>query len=235
MKAVNNMETLNVNNLTKSFDNNLVLDDITFHLKNNQIIGLFGMSGGGKTTLLKIINQLIPYNKGEILINGEKPNLKSKSLISYLPDCNFLDLNITVSEAIEFFNDFYEDFDSYKAYELIEMVKINTTARVKTLSKGDIELVQLILVISRSAQFYLLDEPIASIDPINKAFILDVILNNVNENSTLLIASNHISDIEPYLDIVIFLKDGKIVLNEYLSTLLINYDNLFDVYKEVYL
>lgn len=230
------MKTLRIENLTKTFGkNNLVLDDISFHLKNNQIVGLFSMSGGGKTTLLKIINQLIPFDKGSILINNEHPSLSSKSLISYLPDRNFLDLNIKVSEAVEFFHDFYDDFDSYKAYELLEMVKIDTRTRIKFLSKGDIELVQLILVISRTAQFYLLDEPIASIDPISKAFILDVILNNISENSTLLIASNHIHDIEPYLDRVVFLKDGQIVLNEPLTDLLISTKSLKDIFEEVYL
>jgi len=168
----------------------------------------------GKTTMIKLINGLLKPSKGKILINGKETGKDSKKIISYLPENNCLDLNMKITEIIKLFSDFYEDFDEQTAKKLFNNFKININSKLKNMSKGTKEKVQLVLVISRKADIYILDEPISGVDPATRDNILDTILNNFKENATLLISTHLISDIERILDDVIFVNDGKVVLYE---------------------
>ena len=168
----------------------------------------------GKTTIIKLINGLLKPNSGEVLVNGNEPSLESKRVISYLPENNSLDLSMKVKEIIELFSDFYKDFDEGKAKKLFNDFKIDINSRLKNMSKGTKEKVQLVLAISRKADIYILDEPISGVDPATRDSILDTILSNFNENATLLISTHLISDVERILDEVIFVNDGKILLHE---------------------
>lgn len=205
------MELLNCKNLTKAYVvDTKIIDDISFTLTKGKVIGLLGLNGAGKTTLIKLINNLISLDQGTILVNNHKLGLKTKNLISYLPENNHLDLNIKVNEAIEYYADFYEDFDSYKAYGLLGKLKISSDARLKDLSKGTLELTRLILVMSRQTCLYILDEPVASVDPKGRDLILDLILKNISSDSTVLVTTYLIKEITPYLDEAIIMEKGKI-------------------------
>lgn len=168
----------------------------------------------GKTTIIKLINGLLKPSEGEVLINEKKPSVESKKIISYLPENNCLDLNMKITELMKLFSDFYEDFDEKIAKKLFNDFKIDVNGKLKNMSKGTKEKVQLVLVISRKADIYILDEPISGVDPATRDNILDTILSNFNENSTLLISTHLISDVERILDEVIFVNDGKIMLHE---------------------
>lgn len=187
-----------------------------FHMNltipRGRIIGLLGPNGCGKTTLIKMINGLLTPTSGMVLINGFAPGAVTKKVISYLPERTYLDNDMRVSEMIHYFCDFYEDFSPEKAYTMLQSLNINTDARLKTLSKGTKEKVQLILVMSRQADLYILDEPIAGVDPAARDYILRTIINNYNPNSTLLLSTHLISDIENVLDDVIFMKNGSLML-----------------------
>lgn len=168
----------------------------------------------GKTTIIKLINGLLKPSHGEVLINGKKTGVESKKIISYLPENNCLDLNMKIIELMSLYSDFYEDFDKETATKLFKDFKIDVNSKLKHMSKGTKEKVQLVLVISRKADIYILDEPISGVDPATRDSILDTILSNFNENATLLISTHLISDVERILDEVIFVSDGKILLHE---------------------
>ena len=205
------MALLEVNNITKSYGANKVLDDVTFNITKGKIVGLLGPNGSGKTTLIKLINDLLKEDSGTIKVEGLDLGVETKKLISYLPDKNYLNNNMTVLELLNYFKDFYEDFRIDKAKELISKLNLDLNQKLKTMSKGTKEKVQLILVMSRKAKLYILDEPIGGIDPAARDYIINTILTNFSNDASLLISTHLISDLEKVLDEVIFLKNGKVV------------------------
>ena len=205
------MDLLEVKNLSKTFEKKEALKDVSFTLKGGKILGLLGKNGAGKTTLIKLINDLLTPSSGEILVNENKIGVESKKVISYLPERPYLNKQMKVKDAINFFKDFYEDFDANRAYDMLGKLGINPRAKFRTLSKGTKEKVQLILVMSRRADLYILDEPIAGVDPAARDYILNTIISNYDENASILISTHLISDIENILDEVIFLKQGNLV------------------------
>ena len=205
---------LECKNLTKTFGTTKALNNVSLEVGRGRIIGLLGPNGSGKTTLIKLCNDLLTPTKGEILISGNKPGIETKKVVSYLPERTYLNDWMRVSDIIEFFKDFYEDFRPEKAYDMLSKLHINPKDRLKTMSKGTKEKVQLILVMSREAELYLLDEPIGGVDPAARDYILDTILSNYNENATVILSTHLISDIEKILDDIIFIKDGQVVLEK---------------------
>lgn len=199
-------------NLSKSYSSHPVLSNLNLKLQPGRIVGLLGPNGSGKTTLIKLASGLLVPNSGEILIDGIAPGIETKKIVSYLPDKNYLCKWMKVSELVDFFEDFYEDFDKTKALEMINHLHINSNDKLKSLSKGTKEKVQLILVMSRNAKLYLLDEPIGGVDPAARDYILDTIISNYNKDATIIISTHLIYDIERVLDDIIFIKNGQITL-----------------------
>ena len=206
------MELVKCNNLCKEFDNKKILKDVNLTIPKGKIIGLLGKNGMGKTTFLKLINALLTPTSGEVLINGEKPNINSKKVISYLPERTYLDKSMKVSQIITFFDEFYDNFNKEKAIKLLKDLDLDINSKVRKMSKGMQEKLQLILVMSREAELYILDEPLGGVDPATRDYILDTILSNFNEGASVIISTHIISDIERILDDVIFIDKGEIVL-----------------------
>lgn len=213
------MKLIEFKNLSKNYGNKKALINVNLEIERGKIYGLLGPNGSGKTTMIKIINDLLQPSSGEILINGKEPGIDSKKIISYLPERTYLNMNMKVLELIDFFKDFYEDFDEEKALNLLKKLKINKQDKLKDMSKGTKEKVQLVMVMSRKADLYILDEPIGGVDPASRDYILDTILSNFNEGSSIIICTHLIADIEKILDQVIFINQGKIVLNEEADTI----------------
>lgn len=230
-------ELLETRNLTKSYDKNgrAALCGVNITIPRGRIIGLLGPNGSGKTTLIKLINGLLTPTEGSVLINGEEPGVNSKSVISYLSERPSLPTGKKVSEIIDFYADFYADFDSNKAYEMLESLQISGDSRIKTLSKGTKEKVQLIMVMSRNAELYILDEPIAGVDPAARDYIIRTIITNYSPDSSVLLSTHLISDVENVLDDVIFIKDGNIVLSSSVEDLRVREGKSLDTYfREVF-
>lgn len=206
------MNLVEFKNVSKNFGNKIALQNINLKIEKGKIYGLLGPNGSGKTTIIKLINDLLTQSSGEILVNKQKPGIESKKIISYLPERTYLNMNMKVSELLIFFEDFYDDFDKNKAIELLKKLDINVNDKLKTMSKGTKEKVQLIVVMSRKADLYILDEPIGGVDPASRDYILETILNNFNDGSSIIISTHLISDIEKILDDVIFINKGKITL-----------------------
>lgn len=206
-------ELVEIHNLKKSYDKRKeALHDLTLTLPRGRIVGLLGPNGSGKTTLIKLLNGLLVPDGGEILIDGEKPGPSTKAKVSYLPERTYLENGATIRELLSFFQDFYEDFRTDRAKEMLAALRIEENARIRALSKGTREKVQLILVMSRDASLYILDEPIAGVDPAARDYILRTIITNYNENATVLISTHLITDIENILDEVVFMKEGRLLL-----------------------
>lgn len=221
--------------LTKSYLNKKAINNLTLNLKRGKAIGILGPNGSGKTTLIKIIAGILRSTKGELLIDGKKPGVYTKSIVSYLPDRNFLYEWMRIEEAVEFYDDFYEDFDKEKAYELLNFMKLTKTAKINTLSKGMKEKLNLTLVLSRNAKVYVLDEPIAGVDPVARDQILDAIIKNYNEKSTMIITTHLVRDIEGVFDEVVFLKDGEVYLEGNAEKLREERQmQIDDLYKEIF-
>ncbi|MGC7871370.1 ABC transporter ATP-binding protein [Desulfosporosinus sp. SYSU MS00001] len=198
--------------LTKKFGSKTALSGVDLKIERGQIVGLLGPNGSGKSTLIKLANELLTPTSGKILIGGQQPGIETKKIVSYLPERTYLNDWMRVQQIIEFFSDFYDNFKPEKAYDMLKRLNISPDDRLKTMSKGTKEKVQLILVMSREAELYFLDEPIGGVDPAARDYILETILSNYNENATVIISSHLISDIEKILDYVIFLNQGKVVL-----------------------
>lgn len=203
---------LQLQHVSKQYKKQPAIDDITIRFSSGKIIGLLGPNGSGKTTLMKLINGLLHPNSGEIVIDGYRPSKDTKKIISYLPDTSYLRDNIRIEEAITFFDDFYEDFSRQKAKKLLADLQLDPKEYLKNLSKGNKEKVQLILVMSRKAKLYLLDEPIGGVDPSTRETILRTIINNYCEDASVIISTHLISEVEPVLDEVVFLDKGKVIL-----------------------
>lgn len=204
---------LECKNLTKKFGTTTALSDVNLSLERGRIIGLLGPNGSGKTTLIKIINGLLVPSEGSIRIAGMEPGVESKKIISFLPERTYLPDWMNVSEAINFFKDFYRDFDENRAYDMLHKLNLDPDRRLKTLSKGTKEKIQLILVMSRRADLYCLDEPIGGVDPAARDYILNTIITNYDENATIILSTHLIADIENILDEVVFIKEGNLVLH----------------------
>ncbi len=206
-------ELVEIHNLKKTYDKRKeALHDLTLTLPRGRIVGLLGPNGSGKTTLIKLLNGLLVPDGGEILIDGEKPGPSTKAKVSYLPERTYLRNGATIRELLSYFQDFYEDFRTDRAKEMLAALRIEENARIRALSKGTREKVQLILVMSRDASLYILDEPIAGVDPAARDYILRTIITNYNENATVLISTHLITDIENILDEVVFMKEGRLLL-----------------------
>ncbi len=203
---------LECKDLTKRYGKVTALDQVNLKIESGHIIGLLGPNGSGKTTLIKIMNGLLTPTKGEITVKGSPIGIESKKVISYLPDHTYLNMNQRVKDVIDTFKMFYEDFDENRAYDMLQKLSINPKDRLKSMSKGTKEKVQLILVMSRRADLYVLDEPIAGVDPAARDYILNVILTNYDQNASIIISTHLIADIENILDEVIFIQNGQIRL-----------------------
>ncbi len=203
---------LECHGLSKAYSGFLALNNINLTFNRGRIIGLLGPNGSGKSTFLKLINGLLVPSAGSILINGVAPGEQSRLSISYLPERTYLPDNLTIRRIVDFFNDFYSDFDRKKAADMLNRLNLNPDLNLKILSKGNKEKVQLILVMSRNAQLYCLDEPIGGVDPAARDYILNTIVGNYNRNATILISTHLIQDIETILDDVIFIQNGNIRL-----------------------
>ena len=230
MKAI-----LECQRLTKRYGNFFALSDLSFTLERGQIIGLLGPNGSGKTTLIKRIHGLLVPSDGQIAVNGCAPGVESKKIVSYLPDRDCLPSQIRVKDALTLYSDCYSDFSMERAAKMLDALEIDRHSRLSALSKGTKEKVQLILVMSRDAQLYVLDEPIGGVDPAARDYILRTILTNYSENATILISTHLISDIENVLDHVLFLKAGHLVLNEAVDEVRTKYGKSVDsLFREVF-
>lgn len=208
------MSLLECRKLNKNYGGSFALNDIDLQIEPGRIVGLLGPNGSGKTTLIKLINGLLTPTGGEVLIDGRKPSPETKAIVSYLPERNALSEWMSAKQAMDYYADFFEDFNRDKAKEMIRNLGLDEQARIKTMSKGTREKLQLILVMSREAKLYLLDEPIGGVDPATRDYILRTIIGNYNENASVIISTHLIADVEQVLDDVIFLREGHIELHE---------------------
>lgn len=206
-------ELVEIRNLTKTYGgNSLAVNNVSLTLTKGKIVGLLGPNGSGKTTLIKMLNGLLTPTEGTIRIGGREVGVETKAHVAYLPDRTYLSGNQKISDVLDFFCDFYSDFDKQRALEMLHNLNIEPDKKMQTLSKGTKEKVQLILVMSRRADLYVLDEPIAGVDPAARDYILRTIINNYNPESTVIISTHLISDVEQVLDEVIFLRYGQLAL-----------------------
>lgn len=224
-----------IKNLSKNYNKKEVLKNINLNIAEGQIVGLFGPNGSGKTTLLKTIAGLLKEYSGEITIGGENVGVYTKSIVSYLPEKTYFNKNTTPQDAISIFSDFYTDFNADKAKSMLKELSLSETQRIGTMSKGMQEKLQLIMVMSREARLYLLDEPLGGVDPASRDYILDTIIKNYNEKSSILLSTHLIHDVERIFDKAIFIKDGNIVLNEYVDVIRDEKGTSIDkLFREVY-
>jgi ABC-2 type transport system ATP-binding protein len=232
---MNDSPILECRGLTKRYGGFEAVSNINLTLNRGKIIGLLGPNGSGKTTLLKLANGLLTPSKGEILISGMKIGKETKEIVSYLPEKTYLNDWMKVHQIIDYFGDFYTDFNKEKAYELLKRLNINPEDKLKTMSKGTKEKVQLILVMSREAQLYLLDEPIGGVDPAARDYILNTIISNYNSESTIVISTHLIADVEQVLDEVLFIKYGNICLHGTVDQVRMNEGKSVDaLFREVF-
>ena len=205
---------LEARDLTKSYGPKTALNGLNLTLEKGKIIGLLGPNGSGKSTFIKVCNGILQPTKGEILIGGHEVGVETKKIVSYLPERTYLDDNMSPVQMINFFSDFYEDFDADKAFDMLSSLKVNPKDKMKTMSKGTKEKVQLILVMSRQAKLYMLDEPIGGVDPAARDYILRTIISNYNPEASVIISTHLITDIEQVLDEVIFIQNGDLKLHK---------------------
>lgn len=229
------LNLVNIKGLSKRYGKTIALNDINLELKSGKIIGLLGPNGSGKTTLIKILAGLLTADSGAVSVLGHSVGVESKALVSYLPERTYFDRSMKVSDCINMFDDFYDDFDMSKAINLMNRLSVPLDATFKTLSKGTCEKVQLTLVMSRNAKLYLLDEPIGGVDPAARDFILETILQNQAQDSTILISTHLITDVESILDEAIFLKYGQVSLYDSADNIREKYGKSIDeLFREVF-
>ncbi|MSS19277.1 ABC transporter ATP-binding protein [Pseudoramibacter porci] len=228
-------EILKAEQLTKRYGGQCALDHVDLSLEKGKIVGLLGPNGSGKTTLLKIIAGLLSQSEGEVMIDGEVPGKNTKQIVAYLPDRPAFSKSMRVRDLVQKLNDFYDDFDQEQAHQLFAEMAIDLEKRFKELSKGTIDKVQIILAMSRKAELYLLDEPIGGVDPAARELIIKTIINNYNPAATVVIATHLISDVEPILDDVVFLKQGHVVLHQDVEGLRAEREESVDeIFREVF-
>ena len=225
---------LKVRNLKKSYGDHQVLNGLSFDVDQGKIVGLLGPNGCGKTSMIKSIVGLINDYEGEILINGNKPGVESKEMVAYLPEKSFLAPWMTPKNAIDYMADFYKNFDKEKAIGMANTFQLPMKQKIKTMSKGQQEKLQLLLVMSRNAAIYILDEPLGGVDLVSREFILDTIMKNHSENSTILLSTHLIYDIEKVLDRVLMVKDGNLVVNTDVEKILQDNKSVEDLFREVF-
>ena len=206
------MDLVKCEKVNKYYGKKHILKDVSFTIPRGKIVGLLGKNGTGKSTLIKLINDLLTIDSGSILINGKEIGVESKKIISFLPERTYLDKSMTVEKVLEYFEDFYDNFDLKKAKKLLKDLDLDIDQKLSKMSKGMQEKVQLVLVMSRKADLYILDEPLGGVDPATRDYILDTILSNFNEGASVIISTHLNADIERILDEVIFIDKGKIIL-----------------------
>ena len=228
-------ELVSITNLTKMYGRNPALRGVNLSIPRGRIIGLLGPNGSGKSTLIKLMCGLLQPTAGSVLIDGFAPGVETKKRISYLPERTYLTSSRRISDLLDYFNDFYGNFDPKRALSMLDSLQIDKNAAMKSLSKGTKEKVQLVLVMSRDADLYILDEPIAGVDPAARDYILKTIISNYNENASILLSTHLISDIEAVLDDVIFIRDGQLLLYSSVEDIRSNYGKSIDGYfREVF-
>lgn len=205
---------LEVSGLSKRYDKVTALDNVSFSLPKGKIVGLLGPNGSGKTTMIKIAAGLLTPNSGRVLIDGMPVGAATKAVVSYLPDRQFLQDRMRVGDALDYYADFFKDFDRMRAVEMLKRLNVPADRGMKALSKGTREKLQLVLAMARRARLYLLDEPIGGVDPATRDYILETIIGNYDRESTLLISTHLIADVEKVLDAFVFLKEGKVVMHD---------------------
>ena len=226
---------LKCTNLSKTYDFDNALNNVNLSIETGKIIGLLGPNGSGKTTFIKLLNGLLKPTEGEIFIDGKNPGVETKKIVAYLPDKNYLDNSKTVKAILQLFADFYDDFDLERAQNMLKDLGIDITRRFKLLSKGTKEKVQLILVMCRRAKLYLLDEPIAGVDPAARDYILNTVIKNYNREATVIISTHLIADVEKVLDEAIFIRKGEILLYQDVKSIINEHNNTVDEYfREVF-
>lgn len=226
---------IEIKNVTKTYKKKKALDNISLEVSEGKILGILGPNGSGKTTLIKLITGLTRPNSGEVKIDGEEPGVYTKSIISYLPDRNYLDSWMSIKDVEKVFEDFYKDFDKSKFRNLLEFMDLNIELKVDELSKGMLEKLNLSLVLGRNAKVYILDEPIAGVDPVARDKILEAIVKNYSEESTMIITTHLVKDMEMIFEDVLFLKDGQVDLYENAEILREKYNlQIDDIYKEIF-
>lgn len=220
--------------LVKKYGSFQALNGIDLELPAGKIIGLLGPNGSGKTTLIKLASGLLQPTSGEILIDGMKPGVETKRIVAYLPERNYLEDRMTVEQMLKFMKDFYEDFNMDKARDMLSHLDIDPKARFKALSKGNREKVQLILVMSRDARLYLLDEPIGGVDPASRDYILDTIIKNYNKDATVILSTHLIADIEPVLDEFVFIRKGDMIRHSTVASVVEQGETVDSLFREVF-
>ena len=225
---------LKTKDLSKKYGNKLALNNVSITLESGKIVGLLGPNGSGKTTLIKLINKLLSPTSGEIIVNDKPLSVESREVISYLPDNNFLNSYMTVNQIVNYFSDFFKDFRKELAIDMLSKLDIDLDMKLKHLSKGNKEKVSLILIMSRNARLYILDEPIAAVDPATRDYIISTIINNYNPDAAVLICTHLISDIEPILDEAIFLNKGEVVLHKTVEDIREEGRSVDELFREVF-
>ena len=222
-----------LDHVQKLYGKHTALYDVSVNIQPGRIIGLLGPNGSGKTTIIKLINGLLQPTSGNVYIHGQRPSIETKKVISYLPDTTYLDENMKISEAIRFFQDFYSDFNVARAHKLLTDLQLRPEQRLRQLSKGNKEKVQLILVMSREADLYILDEPIGGVDPAARDYILRTIIQNRRPNSSVLISTHLIAYVEQVIDEALFINQGRIMLHENTTVLRNQYGKSIDaIFRE---
>lgn len=230
------MPILEIKNLIKKYHTKNVIDNISLNVDSGKIVGLLRPNGSGKTTLIKLLAGLLTATSGDILIDNKEIGIETKAIVSFLPDRPYFANWMKVHDILAFFADFYRDFSMKKAMEMLKLLNIGVNDRIKTMSKGTKEKLNLVLVMSRAARLYLLDEPIAGVDPAARDYILRTIISNYSEDSSVIITTHHIADVEKILDDVIFLNEGKIELNSAVEDLREEHGKSVDeIFRETYI
>lgn len=226
---------LECENLSKNYGSVKALDNLTLKIESGKIVGLLGPNGHGKTTLIKTLSGLLCKDKGKVLIDGKRIGVGTKKIVSYLPERSYLSPEFKIKEVVSFFQEFYEDFDAKKADAMLGELSLDKESKLKSLSKGNREKVQLIMVMSRKAKLYLLDEPMGGVDPAARDYILKTIISNYSEDATVIISTHLIQDVEQILDEVVFLKEGKVMLHSDVDELRMEKEKSVDaLFREVF-